>query len=295
MPLKKKTKVKLDEASRHAPAAQGQDQQSADTENIDTSLAGDKSMALDLLGELSGEVAHEINNPLFVMSGRLRQLIKLSDNGLLTDERLHSMTQSISEHVERLNHFTQSLLNFSRAMSTKTECQVGSLFDSLDLKLQPTFKAIGAQFSCSGDRGAAVGSTAPALLLVFEEVLRAMLAQQIAAAKTHTLSPDETQESCSICLHATQTEQNCSFLISMKSAQPHTQFMWFETSLGEPESFETNIARLCLKALRAEISTSLDKDRLTVRLTFPAAQVIDGSNREVRVMAGGNAPVKGAG
>lgn len=283
------------QVSETSLSARGNDDQGASSSQKDTiSLARDQRTMLDLLGELSGEVAHEINNPLFVMSGRLRQLAKLSEKGLLSDEKVHLTTKSITEHVNRLNQVTQALLDFSRSMGAQTDCQVGAVFDSLELKLQPTFKTIGARFAFSGDRGAVVGCGSSALLLVLEEVLRAMLAGQIAAATAE--APPQRQDTCSVRLHAQQTDHQMTLSIRVESQLPLQEFLLVKTNIGEPECFERNLARLCLRALAAQVHMSFEEDTVCVNIIFPKAPTVaNGSGTEPAKAPPGKGLVKAAG
>jgi PAS domain S-box-containing protein len=79
---------------------------------------------LAAIGELAAGVAHEINNPVAIISGTAEQLQFLVDrmskhpDGL--DERFSTHLTMIREQAERCKRITQGLLNFAR----KTEIQV---------------------------------------------------------------------------------------------------------------------------------------------------------------------------
>jgi signal transduction histidine kinase/sensor domain CHASE-containing protein len=73
------------------------------------------SSKLAALGEMAGGIAHEINNPLTVISGRARQLKILLDNKSLTPEKAATVIESIERTSERIARIVKSLRTHSRS------------------------------------------------------------------------------------------------------------------------------------------------------------------------------------
>lgn len=70
------------------------------------------------VGELAGSVAHEINNPLAVISGKVESLLEL--NGRMPEEARHDLSK-VSKHVNRIAAITRGLLSYSRPSCGKKE------------------------------------------------------------------------------------------------------------------------------------------------------------------------------
>jgi len=65
------------------------------------------------VGELAGGVAHEIGNPLAIISGKTKLLLAALREGR-TPERLAADLEKIERHAERIGRIAGSLLSFSR-------------------------------------------------------------------------------------------------------------------------------------------------------------------------------------
>lgn len=63
------------------------------------------------VGELAGSVAHEINNPLAIISAKVEGLLEL--NGQMPERAAHDLTK-VSKHVNRIATITRGLLSYSR-------------------------------------------------------------------------------------------------------------------------------------------------------------------------------------
>jgi signal transduction histidine kinase len=86
---------------------------------------------LAALGEMVSSVAHEIRNPLTVISGRSSHLAKLASKAQLTEELVKDDTNKIIAMVERISTIVETVLNFGRGHSESemTVCAVKSLIE----------------------------------------------------------------------------------------------------------------------------------------------------------------------
>jgi signal transduction histidine kinase len=75
-------------------------------------LANSKKLAA--LGQLSGGIAHEINNPLTILSGRIRIVSTLHKRKQLDEERLEKEINSIVKLVSRVESIVNTLRTFSK-------------------------------------------------------------------------------------------------------------------------------------------------------------------------------------
>jgi len=66
------------------------------------------------LGEMAGGIAHEINNPLAIISGQAQLSLELMDVGEATPEQLRKSLQKIRQWVGRTAQIIQGLRQFSR-------------------------------------------------------------------------------------------------------------------------------------------------------------------------------------
>jgi signal transduction histidine kinase len=85
------------------------------------------SAKLASLGEMSAGVAHEINNPLMIISGSVKLLTRHSHS----PEKLNSISESIQKSCDRINKIVQGLKNFSRN-TVGTEYKIQSLNKIID-------------------------------------------------------------------------------------------------------------------------------------------------------------------
>lgn len=74
----------------------------------------ENSSRLATLGEMAGSIAHEINNPLAIISGRALLLSRLAEHADIKPEVIRSNSEKIMETVERMAKIVSGLRNFSR-------------------------------------------------------------------------------------------------------------------------------------------------------------------------------------
>lgn len=95
-------------------------------------LAGQQQMdhlsRLSILGELSGRLAHELNQPLAAIGNYARSLLRRQDSGTLSDAALRQAAEEIANESERAAGILGSIRSFARKRSRRTAvCDVAEL------------------------------------------------------------------------------------------------------------------------------------------------------------------------
>ena len=103
------------------------------------------SAKMAALGEMSGGIAHEINNPLTVIQARAFQLQQIADNGPISPEKIHQAADSISKTADKIARIIRSLRAFAREGDTDA-------FDVVSVKqiLDETLEFCSSRFANSG-------------------------------------------------------------------------------------------------------------------------------------------------
>lgn len=73
------------------------------------------SAKMSSLGEMAGGIAHEINNPLAIIAGRIDQLKAMIASGTFDATRMSEMTSKIEATVFRISKIVNSLRAFARS------------------------------------------------------------------------------------------------------------------------------------------------------------------------------------
>lgn len=79
---------------------------------IEKELSSNKKLAS--LGGLSGGLAHEINNPLTILAGRIFSLNRMIKDGDIDKEKMMHACESAEESVRRIDSIVNALRTFSR-------------------------------------------------------------------------------------------------------------------------------------------------------------------------------------
>ena len=69
------------------------------------------------LGEMAGGIAHEINNPLAIISSKVQTLVKAKSKDKLSDELFHKTTEEIGVTIKRITKIIKGLRIVSRDSS----------------------------------------------------------------------------------------------------------------------------------------------------------------------------------
>ncbi|HNR35242.1 MAG TPA: PAS domain S-box protein [Candidatus Hydrogenedentes bacterium] len=73
-----------------------------------------ESQKMSILGEMAANIAHEINNPLAIVSGSAEQIRKAVQQGLLTQEMSDRLSDAIMRNATRIQTIIKGLRNFTR-------------------------------------------------------------------------------------------------------------------------------------------------------------------------------------
>lgn len=106
-----------------------------------------QSAKMATLGEMASGVAHEINNPLAVIQGKVLKLIKLLMEPEVNRESLLVESNKIISNVERISSIIKGLHSFSRNTEgdEPTECSVKSIVDDTLSLCRERFKNNGIE------------------------------------------------------------------------------------------------------------------------------------------------------
>uniref|UniRef100_Q47D57 histidine kinase n=1 Tax=Dechloromonas aromatica (strain RCB) TaxID=159087 RepID=Q47D57_DECAR len=83
---------------------------------------------LSILGELSGRLAHELNQPLAAIGNYARSLLRRQDSGTLSEAALRQAAEEIANESERAAGILGSIRSFARKRSRRQEiCDIADL------------------------------------------------------------------------------------------------------------------------------------------------------------------------
>ena len=134
----------------------------------------EKLTRLATIGQFSASVAHEINNPLAIISGEIQLLEKLVDRSSLDTDRVRSFVQNAGQAVERISATITALRKFTRDFK---DIQLGALrlTDVLHEAFLPNeayFRVNVVRYTCEVAESIQVMGDMAALSLVFANLFR---------------------------------------------------------------------------------------------------------------------------
>ena len=101
------------------------------------------SSKLATLGEMAGGVAHEINNPLGIISMNIGNLKKMFEKNILSEENFNEITQDIDQTINRISKIITSLRIVSRdsAEYSAQEVQIKHIIEDIQGVCSEKFKS----------------------------------------------------------------------------------------------------------------------------------------------------------
>ena len=101
-----------------------------------------------LLGEMSGNMAHEINNPLLVLSGYAAKIRKFHTQGAPDPQKMDKAIERVESMAKRIQKIIKGLLRFSRADATLLPemANVADIVEETLVICEHKFKRSGVKF-----------------------------------------------------------------------------------------------------------------------------------------------------
>ncbi|GAB4021995.1 MAG: hypothetical protein Fur0010_25140 [Bdellovibrio sp.] len=126
------------------------------------------------LGIMAGGVAHEINNPLMIITGNASVLNKMLEKENVKNPKVYESLGKINKTVERISRIVKGLLTLSRDSSQDPmeSVSVAKLIDLGCLLLGEKFKAYGIPLRFSGDMDAQLECKVAQVSQIFTALLQ---------------------------------------------------------------------------------------------------------------------------
>ncbi|MCC0646529.1 sensor histidine kinase [Clostridioides sp. ZZV14-6150] len=99
--------------------------------------------------QLNAAFSHDLRNPLTVLKGYSDYLTKYIPTGKLSDKKILSTTQLMSEHIDRIEYYVNSMNNAQRLediVITKTILNINDFIENLDSNISILSKQTGKSF-----------------------------------------------------------------------------------------------------------------------------------------------------
>ncbi len=100
--------------------------------------------------QLNAAFSHDLRNPLTVLKGYSNYLTKYIPTGKLSDEKILSTTQLMSEHIDRIEYYVENMSNAQRLedlVVSKSISNINKFIENLDKNMSIIAKQEGKSFT----------------------------------------------------------------------------------------------------------------------------------------------------
>lgn len=100
--------------------------------------------------QLNAAFSHDLRNPLTVLKGYSNYLTKYIPTGKLSDEKILSTTQLMSEHINRIEYYVENMSNVQRLedlVVSKSMSNINKFIENLDENISIIAKQEGKSFT----------------------------------------------------------------------------------------------------------------------------------------------------
>ncbi|KPI57133.1 histidine kinase [Clostridioides difficile] len=100
--------------------------------------------------QLNAAFSHDLRNPLTVLKGYSNYLTKYIPTGKLSDEKILSTTQLMSEHIDRIEYYVENMSNAQRLedlVVSKSISNINKFIENLDKNISIIAKQEGKSFT----------------------------------------------------------------------------------------------------------------------------------------------------
>ncbi|MDB2732736.1 sensor histidine kinase [Clostridioides difficile] len=100
--------------------------------------------------QLNAAFSHDLRNPLTVLKGYSNYLTKYTPTGKLSDEKILSTTQLMSEHINRIEYYVENMSNAQRLedlVVSKSMSNINKFIENLDENISIIAKQEGKSFT----------------------------------------------------------------------------------------------------------------------------------------------------
>ncbi|HCU3084258.1 TPA: sensor histidine kinase [Clostridioides difficile] len=100
--------------------------------------------------QLNAAFSHDLRNPLTVLKGHSNYLTKYIPTGKLSDEKILSTTQLMSEHINRIEYYVENMSNAQRLedlVVSKSMSNINKFIENLDENISIIAKQEGKSFT----------------------------------------------------------------------------------------------------------------------------------------------------
>lgn len=100
--------------------------------------------------QLNAAFSHDLRNPLTVLKGYSNYLTKYIPTGKLSDEKILSTTQLMSEHINRIEYYVENMSNAQRLedlVVSKSMSNINKFIENLDENISIIAKQEGKSFT----------------------------------------------------------------------------------------------------------------------------------------------------